>query len=764
MRSPIFLLLFLCCACRPTEDRYSSKWSTQPELIRPWAGAEFWLNPLQDWRQQNGHLELVQSGGNRQCVWLTRALDSSELTFRTSVDVNLTRLPQQQDSAWVGFTLGLQGQFNDYRDDATHGSGLAMGLTPSGRLFVGKTDEYSQVDLPEAFRLEARGLKQRDGQYYIFLEVFRTDDRMIGQRIVPVDPSWLTGLLALTVSSSLPPSAIPWELRPAEVQHPKKDRGGQLLASFHNWELSGPRVQTHPERSYGPILWAQFSRDTEQGLRLSAQLAPLGNGPREVELRIDGETVQKRRADSLGYVAVFELPDIGVGERSYELIYRSIDKSKQLYQGTIPAMPAADDSLRVASLSCVGDGGFPHRMATANIASHEADLLLFHGDQIYEHVGGYGTVYDDIHDYLRKWYLFGWAFRDLLRDRPSVIIPDDHDVFHGNLWGEGGTQADTTLGYNYASQDDGGYKCGPIFVNTVHRTQTSHLPPPTDPSPALQGISVYYTYLNYGPVDFAILADRQFKSAPKELLSEAAIENGWPQNLSWNPKTQAAHPDAQLLGLRQELFLDAWRSRPSPFKAAVSASPFVNVATLPADLHHDKYVPNLPIYREGDYPPDDRPVADFDANAWPQNKRDLAVNLLKQAGAIHLVGDQHLGSTGQYGVEAYGDAGYWVATPAISNIWPRRWYPAAQASSGRQADDPRYLGNYEDGFGNLMTVMAVANPHDRDREPQRLFDRAPGYSILDFDPASREVTVSVYPLWERAGGSTYTGWPIVIRP
>ncbi|MEM7516814.1 MAG: hypothetical protein AAF368_07805, partial [Planctomycetota bacterium] len=37
------------------------------------------------------------------------------------------QLPQQQDSAWVGFTLGLQGQFGDYRDDATHGTGLAVG-------------------------------------------------------------------------------------------------------------------------------------------------------------------------------------------------------------------------------------------------------------------------------------------------------------------------------------------------------------------------------------------------------------------------------------------------------------------------------------------------------------------------------------------------------------------------------------------------------------------------------------------------------------
>ena len=25
-----------------------------------------------------------------------------------------------------------------------------------------------------------------------------------------------------------------------------------------------------------------------------------------------------------------------------------------------------------------------------------------------------------------------------MKDRPSVVIPDDHDVYHGNIWGLGG--------------------------------------------------------------------------------------------------------------------------------------------------------------------------------------------------------------------------------------------------------------------------------------------------------------------------------------
>ncbi|NIR43692.1 MAG: hypothetical protein GWM93_16525, partial [Gemmatimonadetes bacterium] len=37
-------------------------------------------------------------------------------------------------------------------------------------------------------------------------------------------------------------------------------------------------------------------------------------------------------------------------------------------------------------------------------------------------------------DYLYKWYLWCWAFRELTAEIPTVTIPDDHDVYQGNLW------------------------------------------------------------------------------------------------------------------------------------------------------------------------------------------------------------------------------------------------------------------------------------------------------------------------------------------
>ena len=79
--------------------------------------------------------------------------------------------------------------------------------------------------------------------------------------------------------------------------------------------------------------------------------------------------------------------------------------------------------------------------------------------------------------------------RDLARDVPTVCIPDDHDVYHGNLWGAGGRKAEKRDGMT--AQDSGGYKMPPRFVNAVHRTQTAHLPDPVDPAP---GEAFFYLF------------------------------------------------------------------------------------------------------------------------------------------------------------------------------------------------------------------------------------------------------------------------------
>jgi alkaline phosphatase D len=359
----------------------------------------------------------------------------------------------------------------------------------------------------------------------------------------------------------------------------------------------------------------------------------------------------------------------------------------------------------------------------------------------------------------------------LLREIPSVAIPDDHDVFHGNLWGAGGVLADISQGFSNWAQDSGGYKMSPEFVNAVHRTQTGNLPDPADPEPVGAGISAYYTRWSYGLLDIAILSDRQFKSAPRDLLPEARIENGWPQNLEWDVVGSSDHPEAELLGTAQERFLADWSAQPAAgtaFRIVLSQSPWCAPQTLPEGMHSDRGVPSLPILKPGEYPPDDRPTPDFDTNGWPLTKRTAALRWMRQANAVHISGDQHLGTTGQYGLDAHGDGPWWIVTPAIANIWPRRWMPA-EPGRNRRPDDPPWLGEFQDGLGNKITLHAVANPLATGREPARLYDRAVGYTITRYDPATGRISLENWPYWAgpdrpEPENRPYPGWPIVIDP
>ncbi len=90
----------------------------------------------------------------------------------------------------------------------------------------------------------------------------------------------------------------------------------------------------------------------------------------------------------------------------------------------------------------------------------------------------------------------------------------------------------------------------------------------------------------------------------------------------------------------------------------------------------------------------DKLVTDFDSDGWPQLERNRALSLFRKAFALHVAGDQHLGSTVWYGIDSYRDAGYAIVSPATGNIFPRRWFPPYEGGN-RKPGSPRYTGNYE---------------------------------------------------------------------
>jgi len=430
------------------------------------------------------------------------------------------------------------------------------------------------------------------------------------------------------------------------------------------------------------------------------------------------------------------------------------------------------DPLKAAVFSCNADHGFPDSEVVENVSRHDPDLSLFLGDQFYEGSGGFGiqttSVEEAALDMLHKWYMFGWSYRDLFRHIPAAFIPDDHDVYHGNVWGEGGKSAPTDQGWGAIAQDQGGYKMPSEWVNVVQMAQTSHLPDPVDPTPVEQGIGVYFTRWDYAGVSFAILEDRKFKSAPANVLPEdAQVLNGWIQNPEFDVREYRDIPEASLLGERQMRFLDDWAgdwSGPSYMKVVLSQTNFASVHTIPEDAMSGAVLPGLPVPQPGDYVFGDKIAADMDSNGWPQDRRDEVLTLLQSCSAFHIAGDQHLATVVCHGIEEFGDAAFTFTGPALNNIWPRRWWPPVSRQEAPLDSDRTYTGDFFDGFGNRVTVHAAANPRATGLEPSIIRDRVTGYGIVTFDKQKESIRIECWPrhINPLAGRGQYEGWPISI--
>jgi alkaline phosphatase D len=501
-------------------------------------------------------------------------------------------------------------------------------------------------------------------------------------------------------------------------------------------------------------------------------MAPVENHSEPVRLQVQRngawKTVASSAIDPLARTATFRVPKWPSKE---DVRYRAAYNlnGEHFLEGIVRRDPVDKPKIVVASLSCLNDFGFPHSDLLSSVQHFKPDFAAFQGDQIYERCAGYGIQRFPLEtatlDYLRKWYLFGWSFRDIMRDMPTICMTDDHDVYHGNLWGAGGRHAE---GLGQDGQDSGGYIEPATWVNMMQRTQTSHLPDPYDPTPVEQNIAVYYTELRWGGISFAILEDRKWKSAPKIKIPFARIKNGWAQNPDYNAARDGDVAGAELLGPRQLSFLDHWAqdwSGGTWLKVALSQTLLANIATLPPHANTDAVVPHLPILKTGSYPEDDVLVADHDSNGWPQSGRNRALEALRKCAALHLSGDQHLGSTVQYGVNDWGDAAFGVCSPALSNIFPRRWYPPHPGKNSLRYE-PKNAGDYIDGFGNKITIHAVFNPEQADAEPNPLMDRSPGIAVIEFDRGDLSANVSV---WARRvdpqseGAKPVKGWPVRIQ-
>ncbi len=742
---------------------FASTWQNWPDVL--WAGPEFWGNRLQDWQIQNGKVVCNISDVNRTLHALTCQLSEQPEAFETSVIVALqNRQVPASPLNYTGFRVGAKAIIADYSAAAVFGEGLDAGITTVGNLFIGDQQSEKQIELQTPILLQLQAIPIA-GNYQIKLSALNAANQkpLAEMEVSDISPKDLEGNLAL-------------------VAHFKENNDKPDVASiaFDQWHISGAKVTRQQEQTFGPVCFAQYT--LHQGtLKLSAQMAPVEAIPNyKVSLQLkpeaQWETVQESKIDDMGRSAQFRQENWNytkpVPYRIQVILPLKSGNQEFTYEGTIAQEPIDSSQLKVAVFSCNGDFGFPDNEVSLHVNKHNPDLAVFLGDQFYESTGGFGIQTSPIDkaslDYLRKWLMFGWSYREIFRHIPCACIPDDHDVYHGNVWGEGGKNAPTDQSWGYEAQDQGGYKMPPEWVNMVQRTQTGHLPDAYDSTPVKQGIGVYYTHWNYAGISFAILEDRKFKSAPKNVLpEEAQVTNGFIQNRDFDIKKHR-DVEADLLGERQLSFLRDWSadwSHGIQMKAVFSQTNFCTVATLPEGSIIDSIVPKLPIPEPGQYVPGDAPTSDMDSNGWPQNGRDDALRIIRKCFALHIAGDQHLASTVHYGVDDFQDAGFAFAGPALNNIFPRRWWPPVDASHQPLAGKPQYTGNFYDGFGNRMTVHAVANPHQTHREPAIVYDRATGYGMVTFDKQARTMTIECWPRYadpKRNPQGQYEGWPITV--
>ena len=769
---------------------------------RRWIGSAWQPSRLQDWRIEDGRLV---NDDSRLPVRTAHVLplridpDAPDTELRISVDVQAVGGGPLDAGSFAGVLFGAGGPDVDPRltalvqqVPAPDGGMLAVVAgTATGRLLDFSTEKQGGFSwaLPAKTGIddlrpvpgERVELAQTDVEFRRFvldLVITPRDDRF------DVVLSARDGDAIFTVVSAggLERDRIDGGIALVGHRSARKDGIGW---SFADLRLRGEDLESwldETDYSWGPVLAATYTIDRDDdgihSFRLNTLFPPvadsdLGDVALEFETR-DGvwRPIATGRLVDDSFTVPFQVEDVEeyLG-RDYRIL-GEMNGTPFEWRGEIHAPPTGRP-LRIASLNCVKNATahsawnrfgvwFPHDDVVAGVAAREPDFLFFAGDQIYEgDLNGVDRrkVVLDYHTKYQRWLR---SFGELLRDRPCVIIPDDHDVYHGNIWGAGGVLAEARDGLT--AQDSGGYKLPADVVNAIHRTQVGNLPACAVPGPIGQGIEPYTTRIRYGPADFAVVADRMWKDSASVKLPEAEVRNGWFRNPDFDPK-DADVADAMFLGPTQEAFLAEWaasRDSASPRKIVLSQTPWVNVATLPPG-RDDGVIPRLKVYPADEYAEDDVPAADTDSGGWPQSARTRAVRSLQVADALHLCGDQHLGSLIQYGIDAHRDGPYAFTPPAVANTWPRRWMPI-EPGANRWEDAPRYAGDFEDGFGNLMTVLVVTNPEDRRIEPRRLFDLSPGYGMVEVEPRTGDLLLEAWPRWFGASDDAvqYPGFPFRI--
>ena len=759
----------------PTEKPvFQSDWNRLPD--RGYLGPELWANPWEDWKIDGGRIACTEGGGRiaRNVQLLTAQLGNATAPAEMSVDVqSLTTKqsnPKLKPNDTFGFNVGIKfnDPIDDYRSRLLFGTGLFIGLRIDGTLQIGRFLRQKSDVLARALAsgsligLTCSMTPNADGKTYSTTLSAQVKGTLAGKPLPPfrveakkVPAELLTGNVALISKIS--------------------GKNAKGLIAFSDWTCRGKKFVAAPDQAFGPILWTMYTL-SNRTMRMTAQMPILGkddsqNCAIEVETPQGWKPLATAPIERLSRTATFTVKNWDdTKDTNYRVawVQKFTDRTSKTYywSGQVRRDPVDKPEITVAGFCCFADFLFPNKNTAEQVARQDPDIMFFVGDQIYEAVGGWGirrigdldTMFTN---YLRKLALLGWSFRDVMKNRPTVWMPDDHDMYQGNIWGAAGRKISleewsSTSGYGN-SRTYGGYGgyVQPIeWIEAVQRTQTSHLPDPASQKKLLQGLTTYYTSFDYGRIGFALLEDRKFKSGPMSVLKK---HNGERPDWIVDPKAALAAdvPGAELLGKQQLKFLTDWAHdwKGQDMKMVVSQSVFANAAT-----HHGQS--------------DNFLVADLDSNGWPQSGRNKAIDAIRQGYAFMLGGDQHLPTLIRHGIVKPGDAGVSFVVPPGANIYQRWWLPEqidSMTCLTRRHDNRPNTGLYREGFGNLIDVLAVSNPALKGRPKLRRaygHNRVSGWGIVRMNRKEGTATAEA---WycdadiSRPKEGLMPGWPQTYR-
>jgi len=744
--------IFLMYSCNKSGIIFEKSWSNLDDRV--WVGPEFWANRLQDWKVQDGRLECVANNPRllmRTVHLINCRIDNNWGKLKVSLDTGPLQAEQNADAA-CGILIGAGPRLDVWgaslvQQKPGQGAGIFAGINASGTIFI-RDMENDEI-------LSEGEIPSKD-VYKILLE------------LIPEEEGYTLTLQCGEKRLSLKDIVNNTYGNIALVSHPGDgDKPGTFW--FNNIKIAGNKLKWF-KHTVGPIIAAQHTL-SDGVLKMTAQMTPVSStDPGEVFLEISKDGTWKEIAQASiitpGYTATFTVTDWDTGnDIPYRVKYSYYSSQGNIktvyYEGIVRHDPVEKEEIVIAgftgnhNISHPGLSGttgtfnydssgiwYPHKDIVAGVKKNDPDFLFFSGDQVYE--GDSPTFPDRDHyelDYLYKWYLYCLAYRELTRNIPTVSVPDDHDVYQGNLWGQNGRTTDV--------DNKGGYVHPAWFIKMIERTQCSNLPDPYDSTPIEQGIGVYYTSIKYGGIGFAVLEDRKFKSGCSD---NPFITRDRPDHVI-DPQFDTRKidlPGKKLLGDRQLKFLNDWATDwdSQYMKIALSQTVFANVAT-----HHGSNLVRL--------------MADLDSNGWPQTGRNKAIDALRKAFAFHLAGDQHLASVVHHGVDDWDDGIFSFCVPSAANFYPRAWWPE-DINGNEVKNTPDKPVSHLDGFGNYMTVFAVTNPtsitgESTGKEPLGLHDKMPGYGIVKMNKKERTIRIECWPRWaDPLIDQPYEGWPVTI--